>query len=461
MNIWAIILAAGQSNRLSRHGITVPKQFLSLDGEPLFWRSAITFSRLAPVRGIIFVLPPHTSPSSYEDFLRGLDKGGRLGLPWRIAAGGERRQDSVRHGLAALPSACDAVLIHDSARPFASPALMMRVIDAIEQGHSAVIPGIAVTDTIKAVDASGRVQCTHDRETLRAVQTPQGFTLGALHTAHARAAEQGWDVTDDASLMERCNLPVLVVEGEESNRKITTPHDLALLESSKENSMSALIPCTGLGYDVHRYGGNRPFILGGVPIRTDVQVAAHSDGDTLLHALMDAMLGCIGGGDIGGMFPDADPAYDNISSGLLLAEVRERTLREGLTIVHADITIIAQTPRIAPHREAIAKNIAKLLHLSPNAVNVKATTEEHLGFTGEKKGIKVMAVVTGLRPAASGAPAFCAAPGVPAGSDTSAASGVSAFLADSGVPADSVISTGCRAAAVNEGEATTASEGDA
>ena len=406
MNTWALLLAAGQSSRLAAHGLATPKQFLPLDGAPLFWRSALTFSRLASLRGIVFVFPPNAGGNAepdYETLVRELDAGGRLGLAWRIARGGERRQDSVRNGLAALPVECDTVLVHDSARPFASAALMNRVLDALGRGCPAVIPGIAVTDTIKSVDAGGRVLGTHERSGLRAVQTPQGFALGPLREAHARAVEHGWEVTDDAGLMERCDHPVLVVEGEESNRKITTIQDLRLPGfasplTEKAGPMSPHIVCTGLGYDVHRYGGDRPFILGGVPIHADVAVAAHSDGDTLLHALMDAMLGCIGGGDIGGMFPDTDPAYANIASGILLAEVLERTRRAGLEIDHVDITVIAQVPRIAPHREAIAANVAKMLQLPAAAVNVKATTEERLGFTGEKKGIKVMAVVTGRRP---------------------------------------------------------------
>ena len=407
MNTWVLLLAAGQSSRLAAHGVVTPKQFLSLDGLPLFWHSAMTFSRLAPLRGIVFVFPPDGEPptSDYEALVRKMDAGRRLGLAWRIARGGERRQDSVRNGLATLPAECDTVLVHDSARPFASAALMTRVLAALEGGCPAVIPGIAVTDTIKSVDADGRVLQTHERSGLRAVQTPQGFALAPLRDAHARAVEQGWEVTDDAGLMERCGHPVLVVEGEESNRKITTVQDLSLpgfdpALSEEDSTMSRQIVCTGLGYDVHRYGGDRPFILGGVPIRTDVTVAAHSDGDTLLHALMDAMLGCIGGGDIGGMFPDTDAAYENISSGILLSEVLERTKRAGLEIEHIDITVIAQGPRIAPHRELIAANLAKMLQLPLSAVNVKATTEERLGFTGEKKGIKVMALVTGRRPKA-------------------------------------------------------------
>lgn len=450
MNTWAVLLAAGRGARLAGHHNAPAKQFIAFEGAPLFWRSALTFSRLPSLAGIVFVfapelvatrtfpydetgatndvLPRHATgvtnetlpldetgaTSEAESLIRSLDRGGELGLPWRIAAGGERRQDSVAAGLAALPSGCDAVLVHDSARPFASASLMQRVLDGMAQGHAAVIPGIAVADTMKSVDGGGLVLATHERSSLRAVQTPQGFLLAPLRTAHEAAVRNGWQVTDDAALFERLGLPVLVVEGEEDNRKITTPGDLALLDRPlsgirlqprfqpcfQEDGMpcTGYIPCAGFGYDVHRYGGERPFILGGVPIACNVRISAHSDGDTLLHALMDALLGCMGLGDIGALFPDSDPAFDNIASGVLLAEALEKTAALGLVVTHVDITVIAQTPRIAPHREAIAANIAKLLRLARGSVNVKATTEEGLGFTGEKKGIKVTALVSGMRP---------------------------------------------------------------
>lgn len=455
MNLWAVLLAAGRGSRLAAHSGGALKQFLPHQGLPLFWHSAETLARVASLRGLVLVFPPDPSipaaapsntpaapsatpaaPSNASGpaqtliaapdaagrcdpqalaLLAQLNSGGRLGLPVRVAPGGARRQDSVANGLRALPPECDAVLIHDSARPFASAALMQRIVEALEQGHPAVIPGLEVSDTIKCVSPEGRVLRTPDRSGLRAVQTPQGFALALLRNAHERAGRQGWEVTDDASLLELCGQPVLIVPGEETNRKITTAKDLDLLASSGTpgrgglgqalaassthgESMPGLIPCTGFGYDVHRYGGDRPLLLGGVPIPCDLRVAAHSDGDVLLHALMDAILGCLGQGDIGRLFPDTDPAFSGISSGILLAEVLERAARSGLRLCHADVTVVAQTPRIAPHREAIAANLAKLLALPRACVNVKATTEEGLGFTGEKKGLKTMAVVSGLRP---------------------------------------------------------------
>ena len=191
-----------------------------------------------------------------------------------------------------------------------------------------------------------------------------------------------------------------MVGGEAGNVKITNPEDLNLLRQEDE---AMDIPVTGFGYDVHAYAHAkanpkqpaRPLVLGGVAIQGGPEVLAHSDGDVLLHALADAILGCVGKGDIGGLFPDNDPNWDNADSGLLLAEVLELAKSEGLRLAHADLTIIAQAPRISPHKDAIKNSVAGLLGLSPARVNLKATTEEGLGFTGRKEGIKAVAVVSG------------------------------------------------------------------
>lgn len=398
MSIWAVILAAGSSSRLAKAGTAVRKQFLPHKGMPLFWHSALAFKSYPGLAGIVFVFPEAEITGS-ETLIRQLEQSPESGpgIPWKAISGGERRQDSVRLALGALPPDCRAVLIHDAARPFLKPGLVARVARAVMDGNAGVVPGVPVTDTIKEIFATGLVRATPDRASLRAVQTPQGFLLPELKAAHAEAEKEGWTVTDDAALLERCGMPVLVVEGQMDNIKITNPEDLPLLRAGEK---PALVPCTGFGYDVHRYGGDRPFILGGVPIATDITITAHSDGDTLLHALMDAMLGCVGLGDIGSLFPDTDAKFDNISSGILLAEVLDLCQKAGLVMTSVDVTVVAQVPRISPHRESIAKNLAKMLRIPPGAVNVKATTEERLGFTGEKKGLKVVAVVSGLKPAA-------------------------------------------------------------
>lgn len=399
MSLWAIVLAAGSGSRLAAAGIAMRKQFLEFDGAPLFWRSLRTLSRLPELAGLVAVFPPEEFGAANAS-LKDLLAREHLGLPCLTARGGARRQDSVASGLTALPREATAVLVHDAARPFLTPDLAARLADALAAGAKAVIPGLLVADTIKEVDPDGIVTATPERARLRAVQTPQGFDLALLRSAHARAAESGWDVTDDAMLVERLGEPVLVIAGEPGNVKITNPEDLRLLAQGAA-PMSAPVPVTGFGYDVHKYGPGRPFVLGTVPIQGAPEVVAHSDGDVLLHALMDAILGCLCEGDIGRLFPDTDAAFENASSAILLDEVMELARRKGFRLVHADLTVIAQVPKVNPHRERIREAVSRLLDLPPERVNVKATTEEGLGFTGEKKGIKCVAVVTALAPAAA------------------------------------------------------------
>ncbi|WP_147818966.1 2-C-methyl-D-erythritol 4-phosphate cytidylyltransferase [Salidesulfovibrio onnuriiensis] len=386
---WAVLLAAGSSTRLRDAGGGVRKQYIEYKGVPLFWHSARTLSRIAAMKGVVFVFP-EADLKHMRRTVKDLFKTDDLGLRFEVVAGGERRQDSVRHGLEALPRECDAVLVHDSARPFASASMIQSLVEALEDGAQGVVPAIEVSDTIKRVDG-GAVSETLVRSELRAVQTPQAFVTDILRRAHERAEAEGWDVTDDASMVERL-AEVRIVPGEAANIKITTPGDLEALKQPR-----TLVPCTGWGYDVHRYGGERPMVLGGVPIAGAPQIKAHSDGDVLLHALMDAILGCFGGGDIGRHFPDTDPRWDGADSSILLREVLVLAEKAGVRIVHADLTVIAQVPRLAPHADQIARNLGRLLALDPHQVNFKATTEEKLGFTGEKKGIKAVACVTALR----------------------------------------------------------------
>jgi 2-C-methyl-D-erythritol 4-phosphate cytidylyltransferase/2-C-methyl-D-erythritol 2,4-cyclodiphosphate synthase len=394
MNVWAIIAAAGGGTRLASAGLDRPKQFFEMNGAPLYWHSARTFAAVAGIRGAIFVFPPALLAAEHEN-LNKLAKDERFPLPFQAVAGGDTRRDSVRNALSALPAECDAVLVHDAARPFVSAKLVSRVIAALEEGNAAVIPGVPLVDTIKEVDADNFVAVTHDRNILRAVQTPQGFSRAKLRAAHEEALARSLDMTDDAMLMEQTGVPVRIVDGDGANVKITTPEDLALVRGGAP-AAPPILPRTGFGYDVHAYGGTRPLILGGVPIPSNITVSAHSDGDVLLHALVDAVLGCSGHGDIGTLFPDTNPEFSGMESGIFLSEALRAAFAEGFKVVHADMTIVAQAPKLMPYKEQIRSNIAKLLGLLKNAVNVKATTEEKLGFTGEKKGIKAYAVVTAV-----------------------------------------------------------------
>lgn len=403
-DLWAVVVAAGSGSRLAAAGASTPKQFLEFQGIPLFWHAARRLAACPALGGLVLVFPAAHLETATALARQCAAQDG-LTLPVRTVPGGARRQDSVFAGLSALPGTCARVLVHDAARPFVDPALTARVVAALSGGVKAVIPAVAVTDTITRVSPGGLALETLPRGELVAVQTPQGFDLTALLAAHEAARADDFTATDDASMVSRLGLEVHVVEGAPENVKVTHPADLALL--SPAGAPPARVPIVGHGYDVHRYAGPaettahnaRPMKLGGVPIPGGPMVLAHSDGDVLLHAVTDALLGCLGLGDIGVLFPDTDPALAGMESGIFLSEVMLRLSRAGMALVHLDATLIAQIPKIAPHREHIRNNLASLLGLSPGQVGLKATTEEGLGFTGEKRGIKAVALVTVLRPA--------------------------------------------------------------
>lgn len=388
------------------------KQYLPFRGRPLFWHGAKVFAGTAGIDGVIFVYRPEEE-KLFTELVCELEKKDSLGLPWLLAAGGTRRQDSVQNGLRVLPKAANFVLIHDAARPFVNSKLVLEVLKALQNPDSsqspaaAVLPAIPVVDTIKeiippetAARNYGKVKRTIPRASLAAAQTPQGFCREILEKAFA-ALPPGEEVTDDAELVERLGFPVLAVEGDPLNIKITLPEDLKLLEEPGQSPDLKV----GFGYDVHRFALKeekdspkaRPLKLGGVPIPGALPVLAHSDGDVLVHALADAILGVMAAGDIGEHFPDTDPALDGLEGGVILSEVMVMLRKNNLKLIHVDLTIIAQTPKIGPHREHIRRCLAPLLGLSVESVNLKATTEEHLGFTGEKKGLKAVAVVTAGR----------------------------------------------------------------
>ena len=365
--------------------LALPKQFMLWRGRPLYWHSAVAFSRSGSVDGLVFVFPPEDIEREQERLCR-LLKTAEVGLPWRVTSGGERRQDSVKNALAALPPDCELVYIHDAARPFLTPRLINRVASALSEEMAGAIPCVKVVDTIKRSEDGATASGTLPRDKLLAAQTPQLFRVDKLREAHEGVA----NVTDDASMLEALGEKIGVCEGERENVKITYPEDLALLRDRRSE-----IPRSGFGYDVHKFGGDRPLKLGGVLIPGDWSVRAHSDGDVVLHALIDAILGCIGAGDIGDHFPDSDPAFEGVSSAALLDDVLDMARDAKFQIDAADITIIAQKPKLSGHKREIAKNVARLLNLSPERVNVKATTEEGLGFTGRVEGLKCVALVSG------------------------------------------------------------------
>ena len=287
--------------------------------------------------------------------------------------------------------------MHDGARPFATPEIFARVL-AAAQKTGAAIATVAVKDTIKTINAEGMVVATPQRSLLQAVQTPQIFKIDLLKNAYAYIQKEKIQVTDDASAVELLGVSVLTAEGSYANIKITTPEDLvwsqALLANKGEGKMGNSIR-VGSGFDVHKLVEGRKLILCGVEIPYTKGLLGHSDADVATHALMDALLGAAGLGDIGRHFPDTDPAFKDADSIELLQQVMGLLREQGWSVGNADVTIIAQAPKLAPYREAIHAVLARALSLdTEDALNVKATTTENLGFAGRGEGIAAQAIVT-------------------------------------------------------------------
>jgi 2-C-methyl-D-erythritol 4-phosphate cytidylyltransferase/2-C-methyl-D-erythritol 2,4-cyclodiphosphate synthase len=308
-------------------------------------------------------------------------------------SGGATRQASVLAGLEALLTVDpELVLIHDAARPFVSRDLIERGLLAATQSGAA-IPAIAVTDTVKVVDAAGRVVHTPDRSTLRAVQTPQIFKFRPLLDAHRRARAEGkLDFSDDAALAEWAGLTVSTFDGEISNIKLTNPEDFQRAEAMLLDNLSDIR--TGMGFDVHEFGPGDHVTLGGIRIAHDRGLSGHSDADVVLHALVDAILGALADGDIGSHFPPSDPQWRGATSDRFLKFAVDRVAKRGGMIAHLDITVVSEAPKIGPHRDAMRARIAGIAGITPDRVGVKATTNEGMGFIGRREGMVAYATAT-------------------------------------------------------------------
>lgn len=363
----AIIVAAGRGKRL---GSSLPKQFLKVRGRTILEMSVEAFEQNKYVDEI-FVAANADYCELTEKLCRGFSK------LKKIVAGGAERQDSVRAALDCLRGENGIVLVHDAARPFVSEAVINAVIEGTAD-FGAAIPTVPAKDTIRQVDETG--SRTLQRETLACVQTPQGFRISLIKHAFEKAQAEGFLGTDDASLVERMGINISMVQGEDANRKITTREDL-------ETEMRI-----GTGYDVHRLVEGRPLVLCGEQIPYEKGLLGHSDADVALHALMDAMLGAAGLGDIGKHFPDTDERYRGISSMKLLQKTAELLREAGYFLGNADITIIAQRPKIAGYIPKMRANIAEIMNCDENKINIKGTTTEKLGFVGREEGIASEAV---------------------------------------------------------------------
>jgi 2-C-methyl-D-erythritol 4-phosphate cytidylyltransferase/2-C-methyl-D-erythritol 2,4-cyclodiphosphate synthase len=381
--VGAVVVAAGRGERA---GGEVPKQYRAVAGEPMV---RPTLRAFLAHRRVDFVQPVINLAD--ETLYRVATAGLKDLLP--PVAGGATRQASVRAGLEALvPRAPDLVLIHDAARPFLTEALIDRAITAGFAGGGAV-PGIAVADTVKLIDEKGHVAETLDRDRLRSVQTPQAFSFKLILDAHRRAvAAQRENFTDDAALAEWAGQPVSVFEGEPRNVKVTTDEDFARTEIVRLADLSDVR--TGNGFDVHAFADGDHIMLGGIRIPHTRGVTGHSDADVALHALVDAILGALAEGDIGQHFPPNDPQWKGAASERFLSFACERVRARNGMIAHLDVTIVCETPRVSPHRDAMRARIAAIADIPMTRVAVKATTSEKLGFAGRSEGILAMATAT-------------------------------------------------------------------
>ncbi len=372
-----IIPAAGFGSRM---GAQQPKQFLSLAGMPILVHTLRVFLDHPLLSVLVVVLPPDQLQFG-QDVLRPYLSSEKL----LFTTGGPTRQDSVYNGLQTLPATVARLLVHDGARPLVSAAIIDRCLAGIEQ-HGAVIAAVPVKDTLKEV-ADNLISRTIDRAQLWQAQTPQGMQRELLEQAYKQASS--FCGTDEASLLQHAGIPVAVVMGSEENIKITRPADLRIaagLLRQKEEIMRI-----GQGFDAHRLVAGRKLILGGVELPYHLGLAGHSDADVLTHALMDALLGALGEGDIGRHFPDTDEQYLGADSLKLLELVMDLVKARKMRIINADITLICQQPKLAPHIPAMQTNLNAVC--GAEQINIKATTTERMGYTGRGEGISAQAVV--------------------------------------------------------------------
>lgn len=372
MTFAGVVVAAGSGSRAGGD-----KQWRALGGKAVVrWSvEALLRSGASPV----IVVVARDSLERAQDALRGLDG-------WIAVAGGAERADSVRAGLDALDlPETTPVLVHDAARPLLGEAVIRRLLGALP-GADGAIAALPVSDTVKR--GEGSIEATVDRSRLWRAQTPQAFPLGRLRSAYA-----AWPAsevpTDEAAVVERDGGVVHLIEGDPRLMKLTYPEDFAMAE--------ALLPRqirVGTGFDVHRWGPGEAVWLCGVEIPHDQALIGHSDADAGLHALTDAILGAMGDGDIGDHFPPTDPKWKGAASDLFLIHAVERLTARGGRLINVDVTLICERPKVKPHRQAMRERLAEVLSLPTDAVSVKATTTEALGFTGRGEGLAAQAVAT-------------------------------------------------------------------
>ena len=371
--VTALIVAAGSGSRI---GADLPKQYRLLAGKSVLAHAVdalVSHPRIDAVRVVI--------GAGQDDLARTALADRDVGT---LIIGGTERADSVRAGLAALGDGI--VLVHDAARPFCPPAVIDRLLDALDK-HDGAVPALPIADTL--AKARGPIDAMVDRAGLVRIQTPQAFHVEDLLYAYGET--KGRAPTDESTVMVEAGLKVATVAGDPMLDKLTTMEDFDRAEAALA---ARLITRTGQGFDVHAFSGDGPIMLGGVPIPHDRGLAGHSDADVALHSITDALLGAAALGDIGDHFPPSDPQWTGAASDQFLAHATSLIRSAGGIIDHVDCTIICEAPKVGPHRAAMRDRIAAILGLAVDRVSIKATTTERLGFTGRGEGIAAQATAT-------------------------------------------------------------------
>ena len=409
MRVGAVVVAAGAGTRF---GVgAAPKQFQPVLGLPLVVHSVRAVLASERVARLVVVLPEKGFESWQAELGPHL---GPEGSRVSCCPGGASRQESTARGLEALDArfgeeegaVADLVAVHDGARPAPPLSLVEEVIEAARR-HGAAIPGCRPPDTLWRVTGGGNVESLVDRDRTVAVQTPQCFRRSVLKESLVRAEEAGLRGTDEASLVRAAGHPVRVVEGSPRNLKVTRPTDLEVARTLL-GGISGM-PRIGFGFDAHRFGTTGTLQLGGIAFPGVPSLEGHSDGDAVLHALTDAILGAVAGPDIGALFPSSDPELRGAASERFVRRALEVAARAGYGPGQVDLTIIAERPRLAPRIEEMRRRLGGLLAVAPDAVGLKATTTDGMGFTGRGEGLAAKALVR-LDPR-SGVPEPASAPG--------------------------------------------------
>lgn len=378
MRVNAIVVAAGSGIRAN---MNPPKQFQQIEGKPVLARSLNKFLSHPKIKGVTVVLS-----KEHETFFQDIIHPCLNGCV-SIVDGGNSRTQSVISGLNSMQDdSVTHILIHDGVRPFVSNDLIDRVINALHH-HSAVVPGIAISDALWRQNGGNIIESLKRDGVIR-VQTPQGFNIQALREAYRLSGKETAD--DDAAIAIAAGIKVRVVDGQEDNVKLTTRNDF-----QQAQKISGLVPDirTGTGFDVHRFTEGSEVILCGVRIPHQLSLEGHSDADVVLHAITDAIYGAIGQGDIGRWFPPTQPEWKDADSIIFLNHASKLASQKGYYISSLDCTVICEAPKIAPHAEKMRQNLASILNLDANRINIKATTSEGLGFTGRGEGIASLSTV--------------------------------------------------------------------